>query len=80
MRYYNTNADIFPFFITSLRLHCVALKKNAHLLFSAPGLRTVVDVGGNKGYLASLFLSLWGGGGYLTLLIWGIHPLYGGSL
>jgi len=31
---------------------------------SAPGLRTAVDVGGNKGYLASLFVSLWGGQGY----------------
>jgi hypothetical protein len=35
-----------------------------------PDARTAVDVGGNKGYLASLFLSLWGGGGY------GISPSF----
>ena len=35
-----------------------------------PSARTVIDVGGNKGYLASLFLSLWGGGGY------GVSPSY----
>ena len=31
---------------------------------ATPKARTAVDVGGNKGYLASLFLSLWGGGGF----------------
>lgn len=29
-----------------------------------PRAKTIIDVGGNKGYLGSLFLSLWGGGGY----------------
>jgi hypothetical protein len=36
--------------------------KLAHL--ATPGLRTILDIGSNKGYLAALFMSLWGGGGY----------------
>jgi len=36
--------------------------KTAQLTF--PEAKTIIDVGGNKGYLGSLFVSLWGGGGY----------------
>lgn len=36
--------------------------KLAH--FTYPNAKTMFDVGGNKGYLGSLFLSLWGGGGH----------------
>jgi FkbM family methyltransferase len=35
--------------------------KMAHL--SYPDARVIFDIGGNKGYLGSLFLTLWGGGG-----------------
>ena len=31
-----------------------------------PEATKIVDVGGNKGYLGSLFVALWGGGGYAT--------------
>lgn len=36
--------------------------KLAHLTF--PEAKLIFDVGGNKGYLGSLFVGLWGGGGY----------------
>ena len=36
--------------------------KTAQLTF--PEAKTIIDVGGNKGYLGSLFVALWGGGGY----------------
>ncbi len=32
--------------------------------FTYPDAKTMLDVGGNKGYLGSLFLALWGGGGH----------------
>ena len=41
---------------------CLHRYKVAQLGF--PTARNIVDVGANKGYLGSLFLSLWGGGDY----------------
>jgi hypothetical protein len=42
--------------------HTTRRYKLAQLAY--PSASTILDVGGNKGYLGSLFLSLWGGGGY----------------
>ncbi len=36
--------------------------------FAVPDIRSVLDVGSNKGLLSAAFLSLWGGGGY------GVYP------